>query len=63
MEFMRNFNDWKIDRVASFCHLLESYIPIDEGNDRMRWKLKSNRDLTMHSLSETLRGSTPMPFS
>ena len=42
--FMRNFNDWEIDMAASFLHLLESYIPTREGEDRMRGKLKSNRE-------------------
>lgn len=37
----RNFNDWEIDVMASFCHLLDSHIPTREGSDRMRWKLVS----------------------
>ena len=44
MGFMRNFHDWEIDMAASFLHLLESYIPTREGEDRMRGKLKSNRE-------------------
>jgi len=25
--FMRSFNDWEIDGVASFLHLLDSHVP------------------------------------
>jgi len=33
VEFMRNFNDWEIDGVASFFLLLESHIPIKGENE------------------------------
>ena len=35
MEFIRKFNDWEIDEVASFFHVLDSHTPLGEGNDRM----------------------------
>ena len=35
VEFIRKFNDWEIDEVASFFHLLDSHTPLGEGNDRM----------------------------
>lgn len=35
MRFLRNFNAWEIDGVASFLHLLESHFPIREGEDKM----------------------------
>ena len=41
VEFVRNFNDWEIDEVASFFHLLDSHTPLEEGNDRMIWKLNA----------------------
>ena len=42
VEFIRNFNDWEIDELASFFHLLDSHTVLGEGNDRMIWKSKSN---------------------
>ena len=47
VEFIRNFNDWEIDEVASFFHLLDSHTTLGEGNDRMMWKLKSNGEFTV----------------
>ena len=49
--------------MASFFHILDSHIPIREGSDRMRWKLKSNGEFTGLSLYEFLWGSPPMSFS
>ena len=43
--FLKYFQ-W-FDGVGSFFYLSESYIPIREENDRMRWKLKRNGDFTM----------------
>ena len=48
--------------MASSFHLLESHIPIREGNDRMRWKFKTNGDFIVQSFYETLPGSFSMPF-
>ena len=45
--FMRNYNVWQIDGVASFLHLLESYVPTWEVEDQMRWKLRSNGDFSV----------------
>ena len=60
MQFLRNFNDWEIDGVASFLYLLESHFPIREGEDRMRWKLQGSGEFTVRSFYEY--GSTPMSF-
>ena len=60
--FMRNFNDWEIDRVASFLHLLEYDIPSREGEDQMRWKLRSSGQFSVRSFYETLWGSSSMSF-
>ena len=48
--------------MASFFHILDSHIPIREGSDRMRWKLKSNGEFTVLSLYEFFWGSPPMSF-
>ena len=47
VEFIRNFNDWEIDEVASFVHLLDSHTPLGEGKDRMIWKFMNNEEFTM----------------
>ena len=62
MGFKRNFNDWEIDGVDSFLHLLESYIPTRKGDDRIRWKLRCNRNFTVRSFYETLWGSSSVSF-
>ena len=62
VEFRRNFNDWEIDVVASFFHLLDSHIPTREGSDRMRWKLNSSVDFTVCSFYEFLQSSPSMSF-
>ena len=51
VKFVRNFNDWEIDEVASFFHLLDSHTPLREGNDRMIWKLNA---YTLRIFSENL---------
>ena len=51
VEFIRNFNDWEIDELASFFHLLDSHTVLGEGNDRMIWKLKSNGEFIVWWLS------------
>ena len=63
MGFMRNYNVWQIDGVASFLHLLESYIPTWEVEDQMRWKLRSNGYFTVRSFFETFWGSFSVSFS
>ena len=48
--------------VDSFFHLLDSHTPLGVGNDRMIWKLKSNREFTVRSFYGKLQGSAPMHF-
>ena len=59
---LKKFNNWEIDEVASFFHLLDSYTPLREGNDKMIQKLKSNREFTVRSFYGKLQGSAPMHF-
>lgn len=59
MGFLRNFNGWEIEWVGSFFQLLESHVPIREGEDRMRWKLKRSGEFTVH---ETLQGPSLLLF-
>ena len=37
-----------------------SYVPVREGGDQMRWKLKSSGDFSVRSSYEALRGSPPV---
>ena len=45
VRFHCDFNDWEMELVAGFLHLLVSRTPIVEGGDRVWWKLKKNGEL------------------
>ena len=45
VRFHCDFNDWEMELVAGFLHLLVSRTPIVEGGDRAWWKLKKNGEL------------------
>ncbi|XP_065632563.1 sterol 3-beta-glucosyltransferase UGT80A2 [Quercus suber] len=53
----------KINGVASFLHLLESYIPTWEVEDQMRWKLRSNGDFTKAYCSFLCSGAASQNLS
>uniref|UniRef100_A0A2N9G2D1 Reverse transcriptase domain-containing protein n=1 Tax=Fagus sylvatica TaxID=28930 RepID=A0A2N9G2D1_FAGSY len=40
-DFMRNFNDWELDNVASFLGLLQSHLPSRVVDDGLWWNLKT----------------------
>ena len=42
--FTRDLNDWELDLVVDFLHILEPNTPSTERGDHMRWKLKKNED-------------------
>ena len=63
VEFIRNFNDWEIDEVASFVHLLDSSTPLGEGNDRMIRKLINNEEFAMQSFYEKIARLNTFAFS
>ena len=42
-------NDWELDVVAAFNHILETHIPSDEVGDLMRWKLRKNGEFEIRS--------------
>ena len=42
IHFERNFNDWEVDGVASFFHLIQTKLPTHEDNDGIQWGLKKN---------------------
>ena len=59
---LKKFNNWEIDEVASFFHLLDSHTPLRKGKDKMIQKLKSNGEFTVRSFYEKLQGSAPIHF-
>ena len=38
--FVRNFNDWELDIIASYLGLLQSHLPSRKVDDGLRWNLK-----------------------
>lgn len=61
MRFQRCFNDWEMELVAAFIHLIESHIPLNENVDRVWCKLKMNGDFNIRSFYSDLRGfSSPI---
>ena len=57
MRFRRSFNDWEMELVGAFLHLLESHNPLNEAGDWVRWRLKKK-----HSFYSALRGSSSTTF-
>jgi hypothetical protein len=60
--FVRNFNDWELDDVASFLGLLQSHLPSRMVDDRSWWKLKSNGIFDVRSMYSSLRESPTVVF-
>uniref|UniRef100_A0A7N2KWA5 Transmembrane protein n=1 Tax=Quercus lobata TaxID=97700 RepID=A0A7N2KWA5_QUELO len=42
VQFHRALNDWELDAVMAFTHILLTHIPSSEVGDRMSWKLRTN---------------------
>ena len=42
--FTWDLNDWELDLVVDFLHILEPNTLSTEHGDQMRWKLKKNED-------------------
>lgn len=47
--FYCDLNDWEMELVAAFTHILESNIPPSQGEDQMRWKFRKSRDFEIQS--------------
>uniref|UniRef100_A0A2N9GID8 OBG-type G domain-containing protein n=1 Tax=Fagus sylvatica TaxID=28930 RepID=A0A2N9GID8_FAGSY len=60
--FVRNFNDWEVERVASFFELLHSHTSFKEGGDGLRWRLTSNGIFTIRSYYLALRDNHSVTF-
>ena len=57
-----DLNDWELDLVVDFLHILESNIPSTKNGDRMKWKLKKSGDFDIHLLYNELRGFLSIVF-
>uniref|UniRef100_A0A2N9EU99 ubiquitinyl hydrolase 1 n=1 Tax=Fagus sylvatica TaxID=28930 RepID=A0A2N9EU99_FAGSY len=62
VQFVRNFNDWEVEGVASFFELLHSQSSFREGGDGLRWRLKSNGIFDVRSFYSALRHTQPVTF-
>ena len=59
----QDLNDWELNVVMDFLHILESSIPPTDNGDHMRWKLKRNGDFDICLFYNELRGSSSVVFS
>jgi hypothetical protein len=55
--FMRNFNDWELDNVASFLGLLQTHCPSRVVDDGLWWSLKNSGIFDVRSRYSSLRES------
>ena len=62
IHFGRAINDWEVDDVASFFHILHSKPPIREDDDRVQWVLKKNGVFDIRSYYQPLCGNMGMTF-
>jgi hypothetical protein len=62
VQFVRNFNDWEVEGVASFFELLHSQSSFRGGGDGLRWRLKGNGIFYVRSLYSALRHTQPVTF-
>uniref|UniRef100_A0A2N9GIF8 Reverse transcriptase zinc-binding domain-containing protein n=1 Tax=Fagus sylvatica TaxID=28930 RepID=A0A2N9GIF8_FAGSY len=62
VHFVRNFNDWEVEEVASFFELLHAHTAFKEGGDGLRWRLKSNGVFDIRSYYLALRDNQPVTF-
>jgi hypothetical protein len=60
--FVRNFNDWEVERVASFFECLHSHDSFRHGVDCLRWRLKGDGVFDIRSFYSALRDAPPVTF-
>jgi hypothetical protein len=53
--FIRNFNDWEMDAVTAFLHLLYSHSPVSMNSDILWWRLKKNGLFDISSFYHAIR--------
>ena len=62
VNFVRNFNDWELDSVASFLGLLQSNLPTRVVDDGLWWTLKTTGIFDVRSYYYSLRESPDIAF-
>ena len=62
VRFTRDLNDWEVGSMVDFVHFLENNTPLTDNGDRLRWTLKKNGNLDIHSHYNALRGSSRVTF-
>ena len=62
VNFVRNFNDWELDSVASFLGLLQSNLPTRVVDDGLWWTLKTTGIFDVRSYYYSLRESPNIAF-
>ena len=62
LRFVRNFNDWEVDVVASFFNLIHSKSPVHESNDEIKWSLKKNGIFDIGSFYHAIQGKVSRGF-
>ena len=62
VHFTQDLNDWELDLVVDFLHILEFNIPSIENGDCMRWKFKKNGDFDIQSFYDELQGPLSIVF-
>ena len=60
--FIREFNDWEMDKGLHFLRILGANTPPMDVGDWMRWKLKLNRDFDIQSYYNKLKNSPSIVF-
>jgi hypothetical protein len=60
--FMRNFNDWELDNVASFLGLLQTHCPSRVVDDGLWWSLKNSGIFDVRSRYSSFRDSSSLIF-
>jgi hypothetical protein len=61
VNFVHHFNDWELDVVASFLHVLHSHIP-RVGNDGLWWMLNRNGLFDIQSFYIAIRDAPRVVF-
>jgi hypothetical protein len=60
--FLRNFNDWELDNVASFLGLLQNHCPSRVVEDGLWWSLKNSGIFDVRSRYSSFRESPSLIF-
>uniref|UniRef100_A0A2N9GD56 Reverse transcriptase domain-containing protein n=1 Tax=Fagus sylvatica TaxID=28930 RepID=A0A2N9GD56_FAGSY len=60
--FIRDFNDWELDELLNFFHLIHSKIPREECPDAMSWSLHNHGRFEAKSFYHALSGQSDSTF-